>query len=432
MDEFNDQQKKGMILSQFTRNCKDFLKDYLQAVAQDYPLDYKAMLKKDNLYGELVDCLARMVDFNWQKILVHRDIKDIYEIPVHKTEEKLELKVRMSIKELTGKLKKIYFQSGESGLKIKDLLVKLDRENLATFFALFLNIIAREKAPVTETELVGIYTSGVFLAHLVNLVFGFNKRVWLFKVYPHALTHPVHRDERGTMYNLSVFDESVKTLFSLSVYENYLLRNTHTLRHNINVFSLFNFQDYSRVNLRSTPTIRSLIKCKTVGGERNLFLSPSPLDDSTLSLDLYDRQTLKHILTDFIKDQNRFNIYSLLTNSRLVFSVAHHIAKQIKTKMTQAGKKKVCIFSYSVDGEILLLPVVFFLKMDSYQVIYPENQASGIIKDDIFLAGIDLSLDSGFTRQYSLEKLQEHYGLKEPDKEFFIYKREDGIWNVMN
>ncbi len=310
---------------------------------------------------------------------------------------------------------------GEKGLKLESLLEDIDINIFISLVSAFAKLIV-ENLFDKKIAFVGFYKSGVFLAHLINWIFGTNHFIWLFKTKPYVATHPIHEEDTKKIFTSKIllFDESIKTAFTYSLYESYLKRNLFTHNHAIKLYSLFDFTKYKKIIKLDYTSLYQLDKDLFPINRNILEVLTKTTNKLNFSLDQISRTSkeqmniiIKEIAHKFKKD-HKFDFTYLLTNSFVSWQIAYLFAEKILNYLSvstqnvstqNVSTKKIYIFSPSGEGEILSLLTTFILKLlnsdlkicflDKGEVInWPLSQ-------DDYLIAIDLSLITGFSLAYN-------------------------------
>jgi len=424
-DEYFSTNERRKLMNFIIKELINSLERAKKHISNHYPESLGVFIENNSIYFALYNSFADFISERvWEDLLHHRDKGEFLsftqasslEVNIKPTDTNLS---NLSWKALKSRLEGLSIN--EENLKLKSLITMLSPGEFMKLVSSYLKNVGNYYDDIKNSELVGIYTSGVFLGHLVNLYLELNKKVWLFKVYPHALTHPVHKDERHS-FVISLFDESVKTLFSISVYENYLLRNTHTPQHLFRIYPLFDFGNYRKLNLNVNLEIFPFIKYD------NVHFSVRRTNDIEIKFPLYTFQELQFILSQIIDSFQRsgkINLYDLLIDSKFTVSFGYYFAKTIKERYKG---KKVFFFPYSSEGEILALATSLFLASEGISVAFVDVVLPE--KEDL-VVGVDISMDTGFTKRYAITKAKYVYGLKKfPDIELFILGKKGERWKA--
>ena len=284
-----------------------------------------------------------------------------------------------STKSLGRKIQQILKETGN--LKIETIIEKLDKKELEHLIITIKNHI--EGFPGLEkSDFVGLYSSGVFLAHLANNIINDNgKFIWLFKTYPYIATLPIHREPVREWERLIIFDETYKTGMTLSLYENYLRRNLCNFyeqsRKKILVFTpLFSIDSEILIieDIRKTFKIVPIFDFKK---EKNYSSGHSQNDKEKLILkipilEVSAKEFLKKnrdILIEEISDLAEkgktkiVNLYYLLGNSYFMFWAAHLLAERINKKSSEKNLEEIYLKSSNLESRILCFFIALILKI---------------------------------------------------------------------
>lgn len=259
--------------------------------------------------------------------------------------------------------------------------------------------------------MIGFYKSGVFLAHIANMLLDFTKRrdVWLFNTKPYVATHPIHKDERWRgVKKIILIDDSIKTGFTYSLYESYVKRNAVDGKDGmvINLFSLFNYSYYKRLEVISQNNYACLWKIRKSQVNNDHLNCDWDYSTENKMSDLW--KTVNYIEKDFdaildaIEDKEKeVDLSFFLTNTDLLLTICVKFIDEILERRNKDNKeKKIFLYSPTSNGYVIMMMCLFLLRF-----VYGENVGivdAGIKKsENNFLVVIDLSFVSGFTIMYN-------------------------------
>lgn len=399
--DFYDKKKKKLKDNEVIELVSKFIKDYLLISDKMY---------RDNKinYLNIYQIETEFIHSVYNKLLRERDICEIKEnykmIASFNRECRHVNDVTITYKTIYNVLKseilaKLRF-GDEKGFKIESIIQNLNKNELLLLFKLLSKIVPENLYKSETTAVVGFYKSGAFLAHIMNLIFGQEKQVWLFKSKPYVATHPIHKDGEVDCDSIIIFDESLKTGFTYSLYESYLLRNMPDVHLSTYLYSLFDFSIYSKIDLLRDINFLSLIKLNeklipTNEAELN-FLCDSGDQQFILSFceDL-DLNPQIESLKKFNSDEGRLDVTLLLTNTNLLVNVCKKFVNTILEKLEVNSRKKIFLFSPSDDGAILCLMTAFILKILDKEVFLTNELP--VHNNDLFLVAVDITFETGFS-----------------------------------
>jgi len=308
----------------------------------------------------------------------------------------------------------------ERDLKIESLLEMLSPDEVLALFQSYARPFALTRE-ATATALVGFYSSGVFLAHMVNLFRMLNgagnisqmpngaapnpaaaldrarsatPRVWMFKVFPYMATHPIHEDEDDATRpdHVAICDESIKTGFTYSAYENYLKRHLPTVRE-FSIATLFAHENYVRVDTRHKPDIFALFKVRATH-EIEGRLADLLLVRPEVALPR-DWASFEKRLEASIKIGDRNDFTYMIADTGIALGISSRFAASIEE---QARGRPVFIYSPSREGRVLAMLTGFWLRMRRTEISFRRERA-----EESYRVLIDLTRVTGFTASFHWE-----------------------------
>lgn len=291
---------------------------------------------------------------------------------------------------------------GEKGFRIESLISNLQRNDLLGLLGLFVQFINNPVLTDRKTQFVGIYKSGVFLAHITNILLKLDKPVWLFKTKPYVATHPIHSEETNgdnTYNNIIVFDDVLKTGFTFFMYENYLSRNLNRQSLSLSLYTLSSFDYYKTIDSEYKFDKKTLLQLdENLTPTNHKVLNTINKDMSySFSLPQYEADTIP-TLVDEILSNNRFDLSYVLTNSKICLAVCDKFASVILDRFGE-NFSNFSIYSPSPDGEVLALFTGLILRLNDKNVSFNNDS----IPPGFNKICIDLSLITGSTLTISLK-----------------------------
>ncbi len=288
----------------------------------------------------------------------------------------------------------------ENSLKIVSLIETLDISALHYMLYNYALMVKSYSANKIDDEYVAFYKSGVFLAHIVNLILEQRKRVWLFSARPYVATHPLHSDDNPSTFNrVLLFDESVKTGFTYTLYESYVQRNISNPSLKVLLLTLFDFCYYDRMLLNNHDSYDSLYKVEE-------SLAVTPKSDSRLKSSddcfnyRFDYKHVEKIFKSLAADDDDVDLVYVLSDTDSLLSVCSDFADLIDDSLVDKSKK-IVLFSPSENGDVLAMMTAFLLKSRGRKIslIYDGDWQDGG-RDECHIVGVDLSINTGFSMDY--------------------------------
>ncbi len=422
MDEITTSGKKTELDKEIISNVTRFIGNYLNECKKMY------QNKKIN-YESLFDFESQLVSVIWEKILYQKKRENIRlffdEITLIAANQPeinvINFKPNKEV-EILNKLRREH----ESYYKIERLIEDLDRDELISLLISYFGMFNKSIVQNKRTAFVGFYTSGVFLAHLLNILFKLEKPVWMFKTFPYVSTHPIHSESDNLDFDtILICDESIKTGFTYSIYEGYLFRNCNKEVKTI-LYALFDFSYYKKLDTKQ-KNFNALV-------ELNENFSPFKSSiivemDKTIAIKKID---IEKIIDSATRDEG-LDVTLIMTNSQVLFFICDRFKFIIKEMMTDKNKDSVLLFSPSPEGRVLALITSLLIKLDGGKVIFSSKSNASYLN-----VAIDISIDTGFTLAYESRMHQNASFRKEDirsylntfDKILTIMYRENGNLKV--
>lgn len=304
---------------------------------------------------------------------------------------------------IINKLRRI----GDDAFKVYSIIEHLDKDEILFLLGLYSDIFPRNELKDKKTEFVGIYTAGVFLAHIINLFTGLNKPVWLFKTKPYVATHPIHKETNEDFHSIYIFDETYKTGFTYSLYEAYLSRNFHGKNLSTNLGVIFKFDEYSGSDIGNVLNVKSLFDLNSAkipinksdvefilkSYKKELFLAPKEINIEELIGSLV--YETPQVIDRQAGGNGRLDFTFLLTNTDVVLAMCTRFKNIIEQSIVKNGKKDVFLFSASPEGEVLSLFTGFLLRLSNVNVTFKSPDTELLQKTT--KVAIDLTHNTGFS-----------------------------------
>ncbi len=438
--EYIDKDEKTKDDEKIINEISKFIGNYLH-------LSEKAYSKNRIEFDEFFDLESRLVNFIRNEILyileskkLNDKIQQINEESLNLNElEVIEIEKNFLYTDFKGELQ---FSDGssEEKFKITRLFETLSSKAFVSMLLAYCHFIYKKAGLEKNKEigLIGFYTSGVFIAHLLNILYQLNKPVWMFKMFPYIATHPLHEDRGTSVSDILILDECIKTGFTFSCYETYITRELDIDKDRIKLYPLFDFTYYKKIiDSKYSPFIK--LKRKNLENTNIIIdkINKTKIDKNIkLQINKFDTSKM-HSLFDLCKceeDDKKIDFYPLLTDSNFMWYIAYKFKSQIDALLKEKETNTTFIFSPSPEGKVLALLTSFLLKIDGRKVKlkYPNEHTPNNENSKIIKIAIDLSIDTGYTLAsqwcaekgvpFRVEKVNDI--LEEFDMVFTIFKRD--------
>ncbi|MCT7612956.1 hypothetical protein N5U20_06975 [Aliarcobacter butzleri] len=237
------------------------------------------------------------------------------------------------------------------------------------------------------------------MAHILNICSGLKDNVYLFTTFPYVAIHPRSFDIRKESKNFIIVDENYKTGFTSLIAKEYITRRKE---HKLDIFSLVVNSDYKQIESNNI---------RAVGSIRNKKLDIFDTVGSVFAMDIekfclyikenYEKYTEENFVKDFItiKSDNimEYDITRVLSSSVVLFSIAYKFLSSL-----DKTKNEVFFQSPTDSSRLIAEAIAFLSKILNYEYkFYFKCKADLENLQKIF---IDLSIDSGFTMEYSTKR----------------------------
>ncbi|HJE03288.1 MAG TPA: hypothetical protein K8U92_05355 [Aliarcobacter thereius] len=249
-----------------------------------------------------------------------------------------------------------------------------------------------------DSTFVGLYKSGALLAHILNICDGLKDNVYLFTTFPYVAIHPRSFDTRDENKNFIIVDENYKTGFTNLIAKEYINRRK---KHSLDILSLVLNSDYKQIEDE---------EIKTIGSIKNKTLNIFDIDEvSCVDIEIFCKYIkenhLKYIDDKFLKEFitiekngiKEYDITRVLSSSVVLFFIAYNFLDKLD------DTKKEVFFQAPTDSSRLIAEAIAFLS----KILDFEYKFYFKYKNDLQNAQkvfIDLSIDSGFTMEYSTKR----------------------------
>lgn len=249
-----------------------------------------------------------------------------------------------------------------------------------------------------DSTFVGLYKSGALLAHILNICDGLKDNVYLFTTFPYVAIHPRSFDTRDENKNFIIVDENYKTGFTNLIAKEYINRRK---KHSLDILSLVLNSDYKQIEDE---------EIKTIGSIKNKTLNIFDIDEvSCVDIEKFckyikenykkyiDDKFLKEFITIEKNGIKEYDITRVLSSSVVLFSIAYNFLDKLD------NAKKEVFFQAPTDSSRLIAEAIAFLSktLDFEYKFYFKYKNDLKNAQKVF---IDLSIDSGFTMEYSTKR----------------------------
>ncbi len=416
-DEFieNDERKRTNkeIFESIKNNISGLIELYKASYEKKELKNYRSFYDREI---EIIDKLHKKLEFSHsfreinekfyklENLVENNIVINIETKSIDKEEIENEL---MNVIEVIRKREK---NEGENNLKLVYLIEKLDREQLFTMLSGYVSMM--KKYYLANAILTGFYKPGVFLAQFTSIIRTnlLKGPILMFKSIPFVSMYPRVRDIDGNIMRAIIFDESIKTGYTYSLFDAHLQnlfgREVETI-----TYPLFNFVTYEKVvasNVESLCIVKNLYDYPHEY-IADISVSPlfNPIEIKKIDIEIVSGEEEKRDILNKIIDvvkykkegEHRIDLTLILTNTKATLFIAKLFANKIKESYKG---KKVFIFSPSSEGQVIALWTAFLLKLQDIDVYLNIDtiKKNNIKEENLFKVAIDISLDTGFTLAY--------------------------------
>jgi hypothetical protein len=318
----------------------------------------------------------------------------------------------------------------EGDFKVETLLVDFNAQEIVYVLGAFADMLKSQMQNCDKKcSIVGFYKSGVFLGHILNI---FNNRrddVWQFSVKPYVATHPIHTDNKNDRdKRIILIDDSIKTGFTYSLYRTYIKRNKCDHNYNIHLYSLFNYNYFTRLQGISRVDYMSLFD---IFGPRQSVTLNSRISYYS---DVITEVKYKNInIEDFVMavcSDGEVDLSYLLANTDVLLSISFKFIKDINEGKKVLKRDRIVLYSPSTNGYVILMMCAFICK-----VVYGHDiiiAGPFFEKDESrdLLVAIDISMISGFSLMYNWKVMTKGRYVKGDNEESCIEGEFDLVLSV--
>lgn len=408
-DEVVDARKKVVHENDIVNTLVIFISRYLNQCTNFYAannLDYEQMFETINDF----------IDQLYNKILIDKSIDEIISaftlinnmVLTAKTSESIDIDTSYHANNDLVKTLSNLRSKDESFFKLESLLNTLQVKEFSSLLSLVAKTYHKDILLDENTEFVGFYKAGIFIAHFMNMILGTNKPVWLFKTKPYVAIHPIHSTHGKNIKTILAFDESYKTGFTHSLYESYITRNMPLVRVNTTLCTLFKFNTYSGIPVGSNTKISSAIelndKLIPVNISDILFIARSEYPPIEYQIKDVKSEEIIDAIREATLSNGRLDLTFILSNTPALLYFCNKFTNIITSKLRK--EKSIFLFSPSPDGEILCLFTQYILKTKGYHAITSANEFEFCNSQKV---AMDLSVDTGFSLNYRWWVTQNDY-----------------------
>lgn len=269
--------------------------------------------------------------------------------------------------------------------KISLILEKFTFDELLSLLSCFSVLVKAYSQSSMQVEIrddrniiLGFYKPGGFLAHFLNLAYKMNKPIFLFKTDPYMAIIPKLKDIHPfTDKNIFILDESVKTSFTYSLFENLYYRRVGKEPHS-KVFTIFSYEGFEKIlpdldvialyTLKDEAKIEESVEAKGLLRNSQEELQSIPENVTEALKKIVGERAFKNYIKEAKEKVEEVNNLSLIFASTtylcaIAFGFADKIKDELKDeKLKKFGKNKILLFSATEDGQLLSFFIAFALK----------------------------------------------------------------------
>ena len=391
-DKFEESDSKDLkdFESKFLAETKNYIDKSVDIIEKSYKNNSSDIFTKETY----------SLDKEYMENIIYKYVHQKEEYLVKKEIEKIKVDIENKTSNIDSELLKDAIKNHilrcndlEEPWKFNRIFENGTKDNLLNLsYALY--SLVKEK----DSTFVGLYKSGALLAHILNICDGLKDNVYLFTTFPYVAIHPRSFDIRDENKNFIIVDENYKTGFTNLIAKEYINRRK---KHSLDILSLVLNSDYKQIKDEEIKTIGS-IKNKTL----NIFdIDEVSCVDIEKICKYIKENYKKHIDDKFLRDFitiekngiKEYDITRVLSSSVVLFSIAYNFLDKLD------DTKKEVFFQAPTDSSRLIAEAIAFLSkiLDFEYKFYFKYKDELKNKEKVF---IDLSIDSGFTMEYSTKR----------------------------
>jgi hypothetical protein len=391
-DKFEESDSKDLkdFESKFLAETKNYIDKSVDIIEKSYKNNSSDIFTKETY----------SLDKEYMENIIYKYVHQKEEYLVKKEIEKIKVDIENKTSNIDSELLKDAIKNHilrcndlEEPWKFNRIFENGTKDNLLNLsYALY--SLVKEK----DSTFVGLYKSGALLAHILNICDGLKDNVYLFTTFPYVAIHPRSFDIRDENKNFIIVDENYKTGFTNLIAKEYINRRK---KHSLDILSLVLNSDYKQIKDEEIKTIGS-IKNKTL----NIFDIDEVSCVDIEKICKYIKENYKKYIDDkFLRDFitiekngiKEYDITRVLSSSVVLFSIAYNFLDKLD------NAKKEVFFQAPTDSSRLIAEAIAFLSkiLDFEYKFYFKYKDELKNKQKVF---IDLSIDSGFTMEYSTKK----------------------------
>ncbi|MCG8377537.1 MAG: hypothetical protein MI702_13760 [Chlorobiales bacterium] len=298
-------------------------------------------------------------------------------------------------------------KDNESGLKMMKLLQDMFVPDIMSLMCSYAHMVKLNRPDKLDEEYVGFYKSGVFLAHMVNVILKQRKYVWLFCTRPYVATLPIHRED--DCYNIDrviLFDESLKTGFTYTLYESYIMRNLSDCGIKVSLYTIFDFSYYKRIADTSKLLFESVFNVneKLKVSKKEYFQKSH--DPENLDKISFTYKGIDEIIESIRAESGEIDLFYLMSDTDSILSVCKDFCDIICRE--SGDKQKIALFSASESGDVLTMFVALMLKIEKKDIVFIEkSNIKRVLNEKAYVVFIDMTITSGFSADYTWRIMNE-------------------------
>ncbi len=357
---------------------------------------------------------------------------------------KIKKNITVKQKEVLNAINKMLGKDNKEMWKFNRLLTEnIDKKEILSVVYALGQLFKNIGKDICEYNIVGMYKSGALLAHLINIMFGAEKRVFLFTSYPFIKIHPLTYgiDEEKSFL---IVDENYKTGFTYLLareYINGLIYENKKNNDEFNILSIANFTNFEKINnVEGLKTIAEIdYKRYSQNTDNYLKFNEELFKENSGNFNIKAVKIDEYLNKSLIKDEDKiknkieecvkigeeyFDYTRVLSDTKLLFSIANYFKREIIKELRLKKNKKDSIALHSPDdeGRLLSEAIALLFRIDNdykdLEIIFNEKDDKNIF--------VDLSIDSGLVlKEYKGEKKRKD--IKEFDLGLFIGIRKKDV-----
>ncbi|MDR3089694.1 MAG: hypothetical protein LBU39_07750 [Desulfobulbaceae bacterium] len=422
---------------------KKFAIDYLEAVQEMYErekVEYEKLVNiSSSFFIKLYDVLLTrknqdIFDEHSRTQMLNRLEKLQQEISeIKKERQTYNKEIEFKHVEM-NKLIKQLSSSSLRNYKIETLVEEIKSEEILSILYEYAHFIEDNLNTIIkkgDIAKIGFYTSGTFLGHITNIfILQRQKEAQLYPIHPfkgkpYCAIQPRHEhfaNDEPSPPQLCIFDDCIRTGFTLSLYRAFSMRNAEEDK-TLWFFPLFEYEYFRKYRIQEGNLTKDIHpfciipENKTESTQWKYYhrdLKEEIPVPTVFSYNRIERADVRRLIEaiKYRKDEEKekattIDLSYLLSNTEVLFAISDLFREQIERCVNNTGKQICNIITASSEGKLLALVTGFLVKISSnnrIKVRFAKSHEELQGEKEYLQIAVDLSVRTGFSLAYALCK----------------------------